>query len=70
MGWEYKENHFFNYYNTQPQHRLFMASSHIEGKTIVWFQEMDETRAMTSWESLVKAIQICFGKSFYDDPME
>jgi hypothetical protein len=37
---------------------LFMASFHMEGRAITWFQEMEETRALTSYELFVKAIQI------------
>jgi len=42
----------------------------MEGKAITWYQEQEETRILTSWEAFVKALQIHFGTSSYDDRME
>ena len=42
----------------------------MEGKAITWYQELEETGILTSWEAFVKALQIRFGTSSYDDPME
>jgi hypothetical protein len=42
----------------------------MEGKAITWYQELEETEILTSWEAFVKALQIRFGTSSYDDPME
>jgi len=55
---------------TPAQHKLFIASFHMEGKAITWYQELEETRILTSWEAFVKAFLILFGTSSYDDPME
>jgi len=63
IGWVYKANQFFNFYNTPAQHRLFIASFHMEGKAITWYQELEETGILTSWEVFVKALQIHFGTS-------
>jgi hypothetical protein len=49
---------------------LFIASFHIEGKAITWYQELEETWIITSWEAFVKALQIHFRTSSYDDPMK
>nr|XP_034919250.1 uncharacterized protein LOC118052388 [Populus alba] len=70
IGWVYKANQFFNFHNIPAQHRLFIASFHMEGKAITWYQELEETGILTSWEAFVKALQIRFGTSSYDDPME
>ena len=42
----------------------------MEGKAITWYQELEETEILTSWEAFIKALQIHFGTSSYDDPME
>ena len=70
IGWVYKANQFFNFHNTPAQHRLFIASFHMEGKAITWYQELEETGMITSWEAFVTALNIRFGTSSYDDPME
>ena len=47
-----------------------MASFHMEGKALVWFQEGEDARVFGNWEALVQAILIKFGSTAYDDPME
>jgi hypothetical protein len=42
----------------------------MEGKAITWYQELEETGILTNWEAFVKALQVRFGTSSYDDPME
>ena len=42
----------------------------MEGNAITWYQELEETGILTSWEAFVKALQIRFGTLSYDDPME
>lgn len=46
-GWIYKVNCFFAFHNALPQHRLRLASFHMEGKAIVWFQNK-----VYKWHSL------------------
>ena len=54
MSWEYKPSLFLNYHNTS----YVIHGKLSEGKAITWFQEMEETRAFTSYELSVKAIHI------------
>jgi hypothetical protein len=42
----------------------------MDGKALVWFQELKASNAVTSWSELVRAIQIWFGRGPYDNPME
>ncbi|KAF5466832.1 hypothetical protein F2P56_016722, partial [Juglans regia] len=69
-GWLFKVNHFFTYHNTLPQHKLRLVSLHMEGKALVWFQDLEESGTINSWEAFVKALVIRFGPTTYDDPME
>jgi TolA-binding protein len=48
IGWVYKANQFFNFHNNLAQHRLFIASFHMEGKAITWYQELEEIGILTS----------------------
>ncbi|XP_041016312.1 uncharacterized protein LOC121258850 [Juglans microcarpa x Juglans regia] len=69
-GWLYKVNQFFTFHNTLPQHRLRLMSFHVEGKALVWFQDLDESGLLIGWEEFVTALLLRFGPSSYDDPME
>lgn len=42
----------------------------MERRTLLLFQDLDESGGLTSWEEFVKALLIRFGPSSYDDPME
>jgi hypothetical protein len=42
----------------------------MEGKALVWFQELRNSNNLITWNEFLKAIQTRFGRSLYDDPME
>jgi hypothetical protein len=68
-GWSYKVNQFFSYYQTPPNQRIRMASFHMEGEVLVWFQDADEAGLFPTWEDFLQALLTRFGP-VYDDPME
>lgn len=45
---------------TPYHHQVLVASFHMlwNGKTLIWFQELEELENLTSWEAYVKALQI------------
>lgn len=47
-----------------------MASCHMEGEALIWFQDASNSGQFTRWDSFVKAIQVRFEPSAYDDSME
>lgn len=57
-------------YNTLDTQRLSISAFHMDGKALVWFQELKAGNEVTSWAEFVWAIQIQFGRGPYDDPME
>ncbi|KAL6316337.1 hypothetical protein AAG906_017972 [Vitis piasezkii] len=69
-GWVYRADQFFNYHQTNPHHRVLLASFHMEGKALVWFQDIEAAGGISSWEGFVRALQTRFGSSPYEDPME
>ncbi|KAG2696289.1 hypothetical protein I3760_07G052400 [Carya illinoinensis] len=69
-GWLFKVNHFFTYHNIFPQHKLRLVALHMEGKALVWFQDLEESGTLNTWEAFVKALLMRFGPTTYDDPME
>jgi hypothetical protein len=70
VEWCYRATQFFDHYNTPSIQRLAIASFHMEGKALVWFQEMNANRCFPTWDDFIKAMQIRFGQGSYDDPME
>ena len=68
--WVYRANQFFSYHNTPEHHRVIMALYHLDGEALIWFQDAEQVGGFASWEVFVKAVQIRFGVTAYDDPME
>lgn len=46
-----------------------MASFHMEGEALVWFQDVDEVGQFPTWDAFLQALLTRFGP-VYDDPME
>ena len=47
-----------------------MASFHMDGDALVWFQDSDENGVFATWEGFVDALLTRFGSIAYEDPME
>jgi hypothetical protein len=69
-GWIYKAYKFFYYHRTPYNMRLILASIHMEGKALVWYQDMEMSSYLPNWTILAQALMQRFGPSAYDDPME
>ena len=69
-SWVYKANQYFKYYSTPIIEKLMLASFHMEGEALMWFQDSEEVGLFVDWESLIQALHIIFGAIAYDDPME
>ena len=59
---------FACYYEIPEEEKILNASYHLDDEALVWFQDCE--RSLDSWETFVRAIQVRFGPSSYDDPME
>jgi hypothetical protein len=68
-NWSYKANQFFDFYQTPLYHRLRMASFHMEGEALIWFQDADDAGQFPTWDAFLQALLTRFGPT-YDDPME
>lgn len=48
FAWLYKANQFFFFHRTPYPQMLILASIHMEGKTLVWYQDMAESVSFSS----------------------
>ena len=67
-AWIFRVEQFFRYYEIPKEERVLNASYHLDDEALVWFQDCE--RSLDSWETFVRAIQVRFRPSSYDDPME
>jgi hypothetical protein len=68
--WCYRAEQFFEIYCTPDTQRLSISAFHMDGKALVWFQELRASNEVSSWTNFIRAIQIRFCRGPYDDPME
>lgn len=68
--WLYKAHQSFSYYNTQPNQKLMLAAYHMEGKALIWFQDLEDFGTLVDWGGFTMALLLRFGNHPYDDPME
>jgi hypothetical protein len=68
--WCCRAEQFFDHYSTPDTQRMLISSFHMEGRAMVWFQELKASGSIGTWEEFARAIQIRFGRGAYDDPME
>ncbi|KAF5468658.1 hypothetical protein F2P56_012797, partial [Juglans regia] len=69
-AWIFKASQYFEFHQTTPAQKLLLASYHMEGEALVWYQEALDTAQFVSWETLVHAMLVRFGPTAYDDSME
>jgi hypothetical protein len=52
-GWTYKVNQFFDYYQKYLYQRICMASFHMEGDALIWFQDVDDSGQFPTWDAFI-----------------
>lgn len=67
-GWVYQAKQFFSYHQTLPNQHVSIASFHLEGKALQWFRWSEHSGVIDGWEDFVKALNIRFEPSGFDDP--
>lgn len=69
-GWLYKATLFFNFHKIAVNNRIQLASYHMGGQVLIWFQDLENSSCLYTWEGFVQALIIKFRTSSYDNPME
>ena len=66
-GWVYKCERFFKYNEVPKLEKVGIASIHLEGKVIDWFQGHEASVKDLNWEALATNITARFGQGTYDN---
>ena len=66
-NWIFKIEQFFQFYNTPDDQRIMISSFHLEGPALSWFKWMHANGFIESWKGFLKAINLKFGPSMYED---
>lgn len=49
---------------------MLLASFHMEGKALIWFEDLEVFSGITSREAFIRGIQTRFVPTAYKDPMK
>lgn len=67
--WILKAHQFFKYFETPEEHKLEIASFHMEGKVLTWYYWLKESSPVTKWDDFLEALRTRFGPSAVEDPV-
>ena len=65
--WILKAQQLFAYCSTPDDHRLQIASFHMEGKSLSWYWWLMDSSPVHTWKEFVSVLKIHFGLSAYED---
>ena len=68
-GWIFKANQFFDFHQTPQPQRMQIASFHMDGPALAWFQWAHTNHPYTTWEAFTEALDARFEDSPYTDHM-
>ncbi|KAM1987227.1 hypothetical protein ACFX15_034524 [Malus domestica] len=66
LGWIYKAKHYFDFFNIAEFKKVKIASFHLEGEPLQWFQWANCISNYPKWEDFTKE----FGPSELEDSVE
>lgn len=66
--WIFQADRFFAYYSTPEDQRVDLASFHMQGQALSWFQWMHRNNQISTWTALTKAIEKRFGPPTFLNP--
>jgi len=69
LGWIFKVTQFFYYHQTPIAQRTHISSFYLEGPALAWFQWMSNNNLLTSWDTFLRALELRFASSTFDDPI-
>lgn len=68
LQWIFQAEQFFDYYGVPDNHRLKIASVHLDGEVVPWFQRLQKAGKLTSWQAFTKSLECTYGPSIFDCP--
>lgn len=66
-SWVFKIEEYFNLHNTPEEHRIPIASFHMEGEASSWFRWLKTSNLLTTWADFLQKVKRRFGASQFED---
>lgn len=68
LHWVFNAEQFFDYYDISDSYRLKIDAIHFEGQVVPWFQMLQKSGTITSWNALAQAVELAYGPSVFQCP--
>jgi len=68
--WIYKINKLFTLHELALDTHLTMVLFRLDDETSFWYQWMENSSAINSWDDFLREVHKCFSPSVYEDPLE
>lgn len=68
LNWIFRAEQFFTYYRISDPYRLELASIHLDGPVVSWYQMLIKTGTVSCWADLVTALEEDYGPTDYESP--
>ncbi|XP_028754553.1 uncharacterized protein LOC114714022 [Neltuma alba] len=66
LNWIYRAEQYFKYFGVPDPQRLVIASVHMDGDVLPWYQMLEKVGRVPDWAALAKAIELQYGPSKFD----
>ncbi|XP_073152641.1 uncharacterized protein [Henckelia pumila] len=67
LAWISRIQRYFDFYMTPDPQRLTIASFHLDGDALDWYDWMNRSKLITNWTEFLEAVERQFGPSEYED---
>jgi len=65
--WVSSAERFFRFHGTPEASRVDIASIHLEGEVVQWYDWFEASHGMPTWETFVEGLLVRFGPSAFED---
>ncbi|XP_020229578.1 uncharacterized protein LOC109810500 [Cajanus cajan] len=69
LDWIFKITQFFEFHQTPPEQHTQISSFYLEGPALAWYQWMHNNGLLTSWDAFLRALELRFAPSKFEDPI-
>ncbi|XP_075478825.1 uncharacterized protein LOC142519678 [Primulina tabacum] len=68
-AWISRIQRYFDFYNTPDSQRLVIASFHLDGDALDWYDWMHRNQLLDNWSAFLVAVEKRFGPSEFEDSL-
>ena len=70
LSWIFSVDQYFDFYRVLEEEQIPIAAMHLTGMVVPWFQMSQRSLPFRSWAEMKRAMEIEFGPSLFESPME